>query len=116
MGKKLGRGDYGDPELRGLFEMLAVKGDKVRCPGSHCHLQNHVILRIRKNAAPKVVNGLLPGKLCDPVDHVIDRRCRDQNPASRAVADIIVFREQRNGQCDLEFTPISRQQNLMAGT
>ncbi len=32
------------------------------------------------------------------------------------MTDIIVFREQRNGQCDLEPTSVGGQQDLVAGT
>lgn len=73
--------------------MLAVEGDDVRGPGSYCHFQYHVILRIWKDATPEVMDGLLPGNLCDSIDHVINRPCGDGDAAFFPVADIIVFRE-----------------------
>lgn len=89
--------------------MLDVECDDVRGTSGDGHFQYHVILRIRKNPTPSVVDRLLSRKLCDPVDDVVNCRCWDENPAFRAVADIIVFREQRNGQSNLKFPQISSQ-------
>ncbi len=58
--------------------------------------QNHVILRIRKDATPKIVYGLLLGNLRNSIDHIVNGVRRDEYPTLRPVADIIVFREQRN--------------------
>jgi len=96
--------------------MLVVECDDVRCSSCHRHFQNHVILRIRKDATPQIVDRLLPGYLRDPIDHVVHRRGWDWNPASGPMAYIIIFREQRNGKRYLEITLIGCQQNLVAGT
>lgn len=96
--------------------MLVVECDDVRCSGGYRHFQDHVILGVRKDATPQIVDGLLPGYLRDPIDHVVHRRGWDWDPATGPMADIVVFRKQRNGQRDLEITLIGCQQNFMAGT
>ena len=96
--------------------MLAVECDNVGSFGSHGYLQNHVILRIGKDSTPQIVNGLLPGNLCNPIDHGVNRCQRDGYPAFRAVADIIILRKQRNGQRNLEITLVGYHQYLMTGT
>lgn len=88
----------------------------MRGTGRNSHFQNHVILRIGKDATPEIMDGLLPGNLRYPVDHVINRSQRNRDSGLRPTANIIIFREQRNGQRDLEITLIGSQQNLMAGS
>ena len=96
--------------------MLEVECDDVGSAGGHGNFQNHVILRIGKDATPQIVNDLLPGNLCNPIDHGVHRCRGDGYPALQAVADIIILRKQRNGQSDLKITLVGSQQYLMTGT
>lgn len=53
--------------------------------------------------------------------HIVDilythSRNGNANPAFWPMADIIIFRKQRNGQRNLEITLVGYQQNLMTGT
>ncbi len=80
------------------------------------HLKHHVILRVWKERPPKKIDRLTMANGGEPPNDRVHSRGRQSDPGTWPAGDVVILRQKRDRQSQLETPRISRQKDLVAGS